>query len=241
MKTHLIMIPAHNEEGNIATVLEDVLSLDLGTDILVINDGSSDQTENIVKSYPVFLVTHPVNLGYAATLQTGFKFAYNKGYQYVIQLDGDGQHDVQYIHELMYALSNEQTDIVLGSRFLQRSQMNISWAKLAVIKFFRAMIMRMTGKKVTDPTSGFRGYKVSVFHNFVKPNFFPNEYPDSNLIIELLLQKYRLVEVPVNMKDRMHGVSMHAGFKSFIYMFHVMLSIVTVMLRHTLRKRVSIK
>lgn len=241
MNTHFIMIPAHNEEGNIATVLEDVLSLKLQADILVINDGSDDATENIVKSYPVFLVSHPVNLGYAATLKTGFKFACKKGYQNVIQLDGDGQHDVQYIHELMSALTNEQIDIVLGSRFLQKSQMNISWAKLAVIKFFRMTILRMTGKKVTDPTSGFRGYKESVFHNFVRPNFFPNEYPDSNLIIELLLQNYRLKEVPVNMKNRMHGVSMHSGFKSVIYLFHVMLSIVTVMLRHGLRKRVSTK
>ncbi|WP_078409079.1 glycosyltransferase family 2 protein [Priestia abyssalis] len=229
MKKHLILIPAYNEEGNLKKVLQSLTDVRPDADILIVSDGSTDETENIAKAFPVYVISHPTNLGYAAALQTGFKYAAAKGYDIVIQFDGDGQHDPHYVGDMLHAFSDKGADIVLGSRFLRKSGMETGVSKRLVIFFFRFLIWLITGAKITDPTSGFRGYKHNVYRRFT--HAFPNEYPDSNFIIELLLREYNLVEIPVNMKNREHGISMHAGFRPVLYVAQVVLSIIIVWLR----------
>lgn len=239
--TNLILIPAYNEEKNIKKVLESMCELQLDAHILVVNDGSSDLTEQIAESFPVYVITHPTNLGYAATLQTGFHFAKLNGYEVVIQFDADGQHDPHYIKIMLEEIIHPEIDIIIGSRFLMGSQIKSSLAKKFAWWLFRGLILILTRKKITDPTSGFRAYKREVFVNFTKPNFFPSEYPDTNFVIELLLHQYKLTEIPVNMKNREHGESMHSGLKPILYIFQILLSISIVWIRHMFTKKVITK
>ncbi|MGV3488012.1 MAG: glycosyltransferase family 2 protein [Tuberibacillus sp.] len=240
-KDFLVIIPAYNEEENIGDVLTKLHFYHPDVDVLVINDGSTDDTANVVRSFPVKMVTHPTNLGYLTTLQTGFKYAMENGYNYVIQFDADGQHEVMDIDLIREALMNRETDIVIGSRFLSHPPLRVGWAKKLVISFFRFLIRLLTHIRVTDPTSGFRGYKRDVFKSFTEPNGLPNEFPDSNFILELLLNNYRIIEVPARMKPRLYGQSMHNGIKSILYFFQVSLSILIVWLRHAFRKRMMTK
>jgi glycosyltransferase involved in cell wall biosynthesis len=234
MNEYLLIIPAFNEEKNISKVLDSIINLNLPIDILVINDGSKDQTGFIVGQYPVFSLSHPTNLGVGSAIQTGYQFAANKKYPYVIVFDADGQHDPAYLVKMMEAIRQEHADVVIGSRFLQKSQMKVGCFKLFAVKFFRMLTYTITGKKITDPTSGFRGFKYWVYETLSKSKNFPNDFPDCNFIIETILNKYKIVEIPVNMYDREHGISMHSGLKPIVYVLQIMLSIFVIVLRHKL-------
>lgn len=236
MHDYLLIIPAYNEEKNLARVLESIIQLSLPIDILVVNDGSSDHTVQIAMKFPVLLISHPTNLGYGATIQTGYRFAAKRKYSYVIIFDGDGQHDPTYIVHMMEAIKQVNTDIVIGSRFLMNSTMDVGYIKLLILKFFRVLIYYITGNRVTDPTSGFQGLKHTVYETLASSNDFP-DYPDTNLIIELILKNHKLREIPVNMYNREHGKSIHSGIKPIIYVLQIMLSIVVVVLKHKLLQR----
>lgn len=232
MNEFLVIIPAFNEEKNISRVLESILHLQLPIDILVVNDGSNDRTLQIVEKYPVKLISHPTNLGYGSTIQTGYRFAAKRKYPYVIIFDGDGQHDPTYLVGMMEEIKQVNTDVVIGSRFLMESKMQIGFFKLLILKFFRILIYYITGNKITDPTSGFQGMKYWVYESLANSKDFPNDYPDSNLIIELILKNRKLREIPVNMYNREHGTSIHSGIKPFIYVLQIMLSIFVIVIKH---------
>lgn len=240
-KEHLILVPVFNEAENIMGVIQGLLDLNLESDILIVNDGSTDTTFEIVKSLPVKVVSHCTNLGYAAALQTGFKYAFTEGYKCVIQFDGDGQHCPKDIMKLLFALRDKKIDFVIGSRFLNNEMYQLGLSKKIAISLFRGLIRLTTKKKITDPTSGFRGYKRHVFKTFTDPFGFPSDFPDSNFIIELLLKRYRVGEVPVSMKLRTYGESMHSGLKPLIYMVQISLSILIVWLRFVYKGGVEAK
>jgi glycosyltransferase involved in cell wall biosynthesis len=231
MNEYLLIIPAFNEEKNISRVLDALIQLCLPMDIIVIN-GSSDRTIQITQEYPVTILSHPTNLGYGCAIQTGFRFAARKKYPYVIVFDGDGQHDPLYIVKMMETIQQGTIDVVIGSRFLLNSKMEIGFFKLLMIKFFRKIIYSITGKKITDPTSGFQGFKYWVYESLSKSRSYPTDFPDSNFIIETILQKYKIVEIPANMFDREHGNSIHSGFKPIIYVLQITLSILVIVIRH---------
>lgn len=237
---YLIIIPAYNEGDNIGPVLQQLLQLRLKADILVVNDGSLDHTEEIARKYGVFVISHPTNLGYVASLQTGYRFAAERDYPYIIQFDGDGQHDARHLQNIMKTFQEKNVDIVIGSRFLGKSEMKIGFFKKLAILFFRGLIGILTGKKITDPTSGLRGFNKRVYSAFTHSDRFTSEYPDSNFLIELILNEYQIIEVPVNMKDRINGTGMHSGIKPVLYIVQVILSILIVLLRHKLKKWVKV-
>lgn len=238
-KSLLIIIPAYNEEKNIGDTLEGLEAAGIfeWADVLVMNDASRDRTEEIVRQHGCQVVTHVYNLGYGSGLQIGYKYAVRKGYEYVIQMDADGQHavsNVKKIYDRLLAKDGEEEgpDIVLGSRFVKGSETYpISLVKKIAYSFFRLLIRMGTGRKIKDPTTGLQGLSRRAFSYYAGYTHFDDQYPDANMIMQMLLLGYRVEEMPALMFARHEGVSMHHGIKPLIYMFRMMYSIIAVWLR----------
>lgn len=243
-KELLIIIPAYNEEKTITPVLEKLEQPEIAeiADVLVMNDASLDTTNWITKRRNHAVVTHVYNLGYGSGLQIGYKYAVRKEYQYVIQMDADGQHDVCNIPVIYEALktpdeNGELPDIVLGSRFLEGSKsFPISAAKKIALVWFRFLIRLGTGKKIMDATTGLQGLNWRTILFYSKYNNFDDKYPDANMIMQMLLLGFRVKEIPAVMHARTEGVSMHSGLKPFIYMFRMTISIFAVWIREKVLK-----
>lgn len=233
----LLIIPVFNEEKNIGQVLTDILSSDINIDIVVINDGSKDETNEVIKRFDVPLISHPYNLGYGAALQTGFKYAKSKGYKYVIQFDGDGQHDIHYIPLMIKECNEGSYDIVIGSRYLEKGAFKAGILKGTVIYLMRFLVKHLSKKIITDPTSGFRGLSQRTYTFYSNMGNFPNDYPDADLLIQMLRAGYRLHEFPIKAKERIEGESMHSGLKPIIYLYKILLSIGIIILREKLLRR----
>lgn len=238
MNKYLIIIPAFNEEANIGKVLQGIQAAKLPADVLIIDDGSIDHTAKIAGAHGAIVVSHPCNLGYGAALQTGYQYALAKGYSHLIQFDADDQHDPASLSPLIAEIEKGKADIVIGSRYLVHSGFAAGPMKKIATAFFRWLIAGVTGVKVTDPTSGLRGIAARVFGYYSVKDRFPADFPDADILIQMILRGYRVKEIPVQMRERNAGVSMHAGFKPFFYMLKIMLSIGIVLLRHQLTKKV---
>ncbi len=225
----LISIPCYNEAQNIEKVILELQSDFSVADILCVNDCSKDNTLEVIKNIEgIRFLNLPINLGYSGALQTGFKYAVENNYDYVIQFDGDGQHIASEAKKLYDKLINENLDIVIGSRFKENSGYKHGFFRTMGTKIFIFLIKLFTKQTITDPTSGFQVLQKEVFTRYSKIHNFP-EYPDANLIIEMLLLGYKIDEVPVKMRLREFGVSMHGGFwnpiKYMIRMFYSILMI----------------
>lgn len=234
----LVIIPVYNEEKNIEAVLDNIIKIKKGFDLILINDGSIDNTEEILKKKGVCYLSHPYNLGYGAALQTGYKYAVCLGYKYVIQMDGDGQHNPMDIFKILEALTKTNNDIIIGSRYLNKNSTNIEnniFKKIAVA-FFGFLIKLLTKAKITDPTSGFQGLSYDAFEFYSKMNNFVSDFPDADILIKMLRLKYKVFEISVNINKREFGKSMHSGFKPLYYMVKVFLSIIIIIAREKLLK-----
>lgn len=239
MKEILIIIPAYNEERTIKLVLDDLHKVGMMdvADVLVVNDASKDNTNYIVKKEKVKLVTHVFNLGYGSAIQLGYKYAVRRGYKYVIQMDADGQHDVSNVQKLVKELQTPDADgrypdIVIGSRFLPGSgDYQVGCMKRFAIKVFRHYIKRHTGQVITDPTSGLQAFRFPAFLYYSKYANFDERYPDANMILQMILLKYQVREIPAQMHQRDFGTSMHHGLKPVFYMYWMALSLVGIVIR----------
>ncbi len=239
-KDVLIIIPAYNEEQTIAQVLNELSNIHVSeyADILVMNDASKDNTNYIAKKENCILVTHVFNLGYGAAVQLGYKYAVRKGYKFVVQIDADGQHDVSNIPKILETLktkdeSGRYPDIVIGSRYLSESgTYHTSGLKKFAIGLFCREIKRLTGKKITDPTSGLQGFRFPAFLYYSKYGNFDHRYPDANMILQMLLLKFNVKEIPANMHNRVSGKGMHSGLKPFVYMCWMALSMFGIIVRY---------
>jgi len=240
MNKVLIIVPAFNEEANMTALFNDLCTPEIRSfaDILVVNDASMDQTGLIAKKYNVSLVTHVFNLGYGSALQVGYKYAVRRGYDYVIQIDADGQHNISNIAHIYQCLTTKDAegnlpDIVIGSRFVEGSQsFKISVIKKISLAMFSWVIKRTTGKTITDPTSGLQGLNKKTFTYYSMYGNFDYFYPDANMIIQMLLLGYKVVETASVMHERKAGLSMHTGLlKQMLYMMIMPLSIMTVIKR----------
>ena len=245
-KEVLVIIPAYNEERSIEGVLEQLEQPQISSfaDLLVLNDASTDRTPLIVKARGHMLVSHIFNLGYGSAIQVGYKYAIRRGYKYVIQMDADGQHDPCNIPMIYERLKQaDAPDIVLGSRFMKESEKYpTSILKHAAYLMFRGMIRLFTGRKITDPTTGLQGLSRRAVLCYSKYNQFDYTYPDANMIMQMLLLGFKVVEVPALMHLRHVGKSMHSGLKPIIYMFQMTLSMLAVMFRiKVLRKGVPVE
>ena len=238
-KEVLIIIPAYNEGKTIGELMDKLNQPEIAelADVLVLNDASKDNTAEVVRAHGHEVVTHVYNLGYGSGLQLGYKFAYRRGYQYVIQMDADGQHDVSNVLNIYNRLitkdeNGKTPDIVLGSRFLPGSvSFPVSAMKKVAFVLFRALIRLGTGKKIMDPTTGLQGISRRAFCFYSGYNNFDDRYPDANMIMQMLMLGFTVEEIPAVMYARTEGVSMHSGLKPIFYMFRMMFSIIAVWLR----------
>jgi glycosyltransferase involved in cell wall biosynthesis len=224
----LIVMPAFNEAKAIRRVLEQVRSQVSG-DVLVVDDGSSDETAEEARLGGARVAVHPVNLGYGAALQTGYRFALRHGYDAVVQLDADGQHDPASIPRLLAELAD--ADVVVGSRFLDSGSYRPPLSRRIGMWIFGRVAAMLSGKLITDPTSGFQAVSRAALR-FYAHERYPVDYPDADVLAMVARSGLRLKEVPVRMLASSDGKSMHGGLvRPFYYVFRMSLALALVPLR----------
>ncbi len=237
MKKVLLVIPAYNEEKNIKKVLNEVKKEITYADIIVVNDGSDDNTSKIVKDENVSCIDMPFNSGYSNAVQTGIKYANENNYDYVIQFDADGQHIAKEAKKLYEHIRKTNCDIVIGSRYLKDLKYPCPFFRKIGTKIFKILVRIFTRKKITDPLSGFQCFNKHVIKAYSKISGYP-EYPDANLIIEMLIKGYKIEEVPSKMRIRKYGKSMHSGIiKPIKYMVQMVYTIVFIMIKNIGKRR----
>jgi glycosyltransferase involved in cell wall biosynthesis len=231
----LFVIPAYNESENIEKVIKEIKKDVSYADILIVNDCSKDNTKEIVESLGIKCITMPFNVRYAMAVQTGIKYAFQNDYDYVIQFDADGQHIAKEAEKLLNKMKDSDCDIVIGSRFLEKTNYPHSFFRMIGTKIFTFLIKAFCNKNITDPTSGFQCLNKRVIKRYASN--YP-EFPDANLIMEMLYEGYDIQEITANMKIRENGVSMHGGIiKPIKYMILILYTIVIILIRNIFRKR----
>ena len=232
MKKILLIIPSFNEEKNIEKTYNMILNHNkkykTSYDILVINDGSTDNTKKILEEKNIPHINLINNLGIGGAVQTGYKYAYENNYDIAIQFDGDGQHDVNYIDNIISPILEQNVDMVIGSRFIDNTTSQFKSTKsrrlgISLISFF---IKLLTNKKIYDTTSGFRAINKKLIKNFA--NDYPVEYPEPVSTTKILKKQYKIEEVPVSMNERQHGISSIKQWKNIYYMINVIISIIVI-------------
>ncbi len=219
----LVIIPAYNEADSIGELIRD-LKKGGPSDVLVIDDASTDGTEENVRRAGVPCISLPVNLGIGGAVQTGFRYAVENNYDIVIQLDGDGQHDPRYLEDLVRPILEDRADVVIGSRFVRKAGFQSSLHRRMGIRGLRVLIRLLSGHTITDCTSGFRAYN-SRANAFLADNYAV-DFPEPEAIIALLKRGFRILEVPVIMRSRQTGRSSISGWKSVYYLYKVVVSMV---------------
>lgn len=214
----LIIIPAYNEEQSI---LQTVALLKQSTqyDYIVVNDGSTDQTQSILRNEDIESITLPINLGIGGAMQTGYKYAQRHGYEYAIQLDADGQHNPSDLDSLVTTIQKTGADMVIGSRFFKKTNYRGAVSRRAGIFYFYALLKLISGISITDPTSGYRIINKRVIDLFAKD--YPVDYPEVEVLAKLAKKGYKLQEVKVEMNNRQNGTSSITNVKAFYYMVKV--------------------
>ncbi|MBL8752407.1 MAG: glycosyltransferase family 2 protein [Planctomycetes bacterium] len=224
-----LIIPAYREAGRVGDVVRAVRALGLGLDVVVVDDGSPDDTAQEARTAGATVVSHPYNLGYGAALHTGYCHAFRNGYQRVLQMDADGQHDASMLERLLAGL-DRGADVVLGSRYLEGEPPPSSLARRVGTRLFAWIATRWIGARITDPTSGFQGLSRRALES-VCDDGFPEDYPDTDVLVEHHRRGLRLLEVPVRMHARKGGLSMHRGARIAYYGYKMFLTLMLLPIR----------
>ncbi|HEY1755158.1 MAG TPA: glycosyltransferase family 2 protein [Bryobacteraceae bacterium] len=235
MNKLLILIPAYNEEGAIGGVVTEVRAVMPGVPVLVVDDCSADATTFLARNAGARVLALPHHLGLGGCVQAGYRLAYELGYQYVIRVDGDGQHDPRDIVKILEALEREDCEMAIGSRFVNGSGEHSSSVRAVAIVFFRAVLRPILGKTVQDPTSGFVGVNRTALGLFSRS--FPLEYPEIEALVVLQRRRFRFVEVPCRFRPRKTGRSSITAVKSVYYMVHVLLGVFVNVLKFEGRRK----
>lgn len=225
----LVIIPAYNEAGNIEKTVRDIMEHAKDFDYVIINDCSKDNTLDICRQNGFHVVSLPVNLGIGGGVQTGYLYAFRNGYDIAVQFDGDGQHNAEYLHEMAKKLEQEELDMVIGSRYITKEGFQSSGIRRVGIRYFTFLIKLVTGKKITDPTSGMRMVNRRTLALFAEE--YPKDYPEPESVTTLLKRGMKVKEIPVVMNERNSGVSSISMKKSVYYMVKVTLAILIAAIR----------
>jgi glycosyltransferase involved in cell wall biosynthesis len=227
----LAMVPAYNEGEAIEFVISELGRHAPGFDVLVIDDGSTDDTAKRAEAAGATVVRHPFNLGIGGAVQSGFKHARRHGYDVAVQVDGDGQHDPRYLEPMLEKLhTTGDADMVCGTRFRgSEAGYAVPRSRRLGIRIFRALLSRMLGESITDPTSGFRMTNRHGIELFARD--YPHDYPEVEAIIMLHAHKLQLHEFPVRMRERDSGVSSIGVSQSAYYMVRVTLALAVGLFR----------
>lgn len=231
----LVIIPAYNEAESITNVIAKLKQDMPQADYVVVNDCSKDSTMDKLREAEASYLNLPINLGIGGGVQTGYKYALLNGYDIAVQIDGDGQHDTQYLQAVIQPIIAGEKDIVIGSRFLKKEGFQSSGLRRVGITFLSALIRLCSGVKIYDVTSGFR----AVSREYIKiyATDYPVDYPEPEAIVMAALAGARVGEVPVIMKERQGGESSISAFKSVYYMIKVSLAVILCRITHRKRKR----
>jgi glycosyltransferase involved in cell wall biosynthesis len=225
----LLALPARNEEEKIGQVLFQICKLYPQFPVLVVNDASRDSTSEVVRRFPrVSLIELPFWMGYGGALQTAYKYAYRNGFDAVIQLDADGQHDPSSIQAFVDHI--QEADVLVGSRFLKQNDYQMSFIRRWGCRFLSWMGHRLTGMRITDPTSGFQALNRKALGIAIQ-DYYPMDYPDLDVLILMHRFRLKVLEIPVNMHPSVGKTGMHEGLQVWYYAFKMILSIFVMMLR----------
>ena len=230
----LVIIPAYNEETNLPFVLQDLQGF--AGDVLVVNDGSTDATEEVARRSGAAFVSHPFNLGIGGSVQTGLMYAKRNGYDYAIQFDGDGQHRADQIGKIVARVEAGSADLVIGTRTLPEGY-KCGFSRKIGSLIFCVLIRILTGKRVADPTAGFRCYGRNAISLFCLD--YPDDYPEVESIITASRNGLTIAEVPVLMRSRQSGYSSINRRKSAYYMLKVTLAMLVDAMRGKIAWRES--
>ena len=224
----LVIIPAFNESGSILRAVQDIKEHAPGFDYVVINDCSTDDTLQVCQKNGLNHVNLSVNLGIGGAVQTGYLYGCQNHYDVAVQFDGDGQHDAAYLEQMAEELVRTGSDMVIGSRFIEKEGFQSSGLRRVGIRYFSTLIRLVTGARVTDPTSGMRMVNRDVMKIYAEN--YPKDYPEPESVA-ILRKKKKVTELPVIMREREEGTSSIAGPKSAYYMIKVTLAIFMEILR----------
>jgi glycosyltransferase involved in cell wall biosynthesis len=224
MKTRaMVIVPALNEERAVGDVVRATKAVLPGVPVLVIDDRSTDGTTIAAANAGAQVLKLPVHLGLGGCVQAGYKLAFEMGFDFVVRVDGDGQHDPADIPRILEALESTGAEVVIGSRFIESGQKHTSVPRSLGIVFFRLLLRPILGKAIHDPTSGFVGVNRRALEVFA--NSFPLTYPEIEALVVLQRKRFRFHEIPCVMLPRLSGKSSITPWKSLRYMLHVLLGV----------------
>ena len=220
----IIGIPAYNEEGNLEKTVRDIRENAPDFDYIIVNDCSTDNTLGMCREKGFSYLNLPVNLGIGGAVQTGYRYAYYHGYDLAVQFDGDGQHSAKFLAQMAKVLEETESDMVIGSRFIEKEGFQSSGLRRIGIRYFSLLIKLLTGKTVTDPTSGMRMINRKLLKKFT--NEYPKDYPEPESVVTVLSEKHKVTEIPVVMNEREEGISSISLRNSVYYMIKVSFAVV---------------
>jgi glycosyltransferase involved in cell wall biosynthesis len=227
------IVPSLNEEATIPGLIDELRAFDPDLDIVVIDDGSADRTAAVASAKGARVLRLPFNLGIGGAVQTGFRYAFERGYDIAVRLDGDGQHDPAELARVLEPVLGDEADIVVGSRFAGEAAdgYQSSRSRRVGIRLLAWIVSRIVGQRVTDTTSGFQALNRRGIALFARD--YPHDYPEVEATLMVFRHRLRLVEVPVAMRERGSGRSSITALRSIYYMVKVLLAIFVGLFRRT--------
>ncbi len=219
----LLIIPAYNESKNLVNLIDEIKEKTPLFDYVIINDGSTDDTAAICREHGFNAIHLVNNLGIGGAVQTGYKYALTNDYDAAVQIDGDGQHDPAYLDRLIEPIQAERADFTIGTRFIDSKGFQSSGIRRAGIIWLNRVIRMVARVTITDATSGFRAANRQVIRLFAE--YYPKDYPEPETIADVARNKFRIEEVPVEMRERSFGTSSIKLTRSIYYIFKVSLAV----------------
>jgi len=220
----MVLLPAYNEAAQLSRVIAAVRAAAPGFPVVVVDDGSEDTTRDCALAAGATVLSLPFNAGYGVALQTGYKYALAQGFEYLVQLDSDGQHDPASIANVLARVRSGDMDVCIGSRFLEGETYAIPGLRRIGMFVFRRVASKLVGRTITDPTSGFQAMNRRVIAFFCRDSY-PVDYPDTDVLVMLHRHGFRIGEVPVDMYPNKSAKSMHTGLRPLYYLFKMALNI----------------
>jgi hypothetical protein len=223
------IVPAFDEEGSIARVVDELRAFDGELEIVVVDDASSDRTAEVARSRGAHVLRLPFNLGIGGAVQTGFRYAFEHGFDLAVRVDGDGQHDPGELGAVLEPLLSGDADVVVGSRFIGGDGYRSSRSRRIGIRLLAGIVSLLTRQRITDPTSGFQSANRRAIRLFAAD--YPHDYPEAEAAVMVFKHRLRLREVPVTMRARETGRSSITAVRSIYYMVKVVLALFIALFR----------